>query len=106
LAKKRIFVDGQRLAVAKTARLVPTTFVFSAASRVKSGADRSLLSCVPAKPRESYALKKAKSTFSASNGQTSRLWRITNALVPGSGLATGASLRKTRSQQTGHPVDA
>ncbi|MET3582218.1 hypothetical protein ABID19_005277 [Mesorhizobium robiniae] len=44
LSKKRIFVDGQALAVAKTARIVPTTFVFSAASRVKSAADRSLVS--------------------------------------------------------------
>jgi len=26
--------------------------------------------------------------------------------LPGSSLATGASLRKTQSQQTGHPVDA
>jgi hypothetical protein len=43
LSKKRIFVDGQALAVAKTARIVPATFVFSAASRVKSAADRRLV---------------------------------------------------------------
>ncbi|MER9077470.1 hypothetical protein [Mesorhizobium sp. M0895] len=51
-------------------------------------------------------MKKAKSTSSAGSGQTSRLWRITNAIFAGSDLATGASLRKPQSQQNGNPVDA
>ncbi|RCS23484.1 DUF3313 domain-containing protein [Phyllobacterium salinisoli] len=44
LGKSRNFVDGQGLAVMRTARIVPTTFVYSAASRVKTQADRSLVS--------------------------------------------------------------
>lgn len=44
LSKKRIYVDGQHLAAVKTASIVPTTFAFSAASRVKLESDRSLVS--------------------------------------------------------------
>lgn len=44
LAKKRLYVDGQRLAGVKTVRIAPTTFTFSAASRIKSEADRHLVS--------------------------------------------------------------
>lgn len=44
LSKSRIYVDGQRLAAAKTISIVPTSFAFSAASRVKSTADRLLVS--------------------------------------------------------------
>ena len=44
LSKKRIYVDGQGLAAAKTVSIVPTTYAFGAASRVKSQADRSLVS--------------------------------------------------------------
>ncbi|MEZ2132132.1 MULTISPECIES: DUF3313 domain-containing protein [unclassified Sinorhizobium] len=44
LSKSRIYVDGQGLAAVKTVSIVPTTFAFSAASRVKSEADRSLVS--------------------------------------------------------------
>jgi hypothetical protein len=32
------------------------------------------------KPRENYALKKAKSTFPSRNTQTSPLWRIADAI--------------------------
>jgi hypothetical protein len=35
------------------------------------------------KPRENYAAVKAKSTFPPRNAQTSRLWRITNAICRG-----------------------
>lgn len=44
LGKKRLYVDGPQLARMKTARIVPTTFAFNAASRIKSEADRSLVS--------------------------------------------------------------
>lgn len=44
LGKKRLYVDGQYLAAVKTASIVPTTFVPTAASSVKSQADRSLVS--------------------------------------------------------------
>ncbi|MCL6705935.1 DUF3313 domain-containing protein [Pseudomonas sp. R2.Fl] len=44
LAKKRIYVDGQHLARLKTVRIVPTTFSFSAATRISSEADRALVS--------------------------------------------------------------
>ncbi|WP_342753502.1 DUF3313 domain-containing protein [Breoghania corrubedonensis] len=44
LSKKRIYVDGQGLAAVKTASIVPTTYTFAAASRVKSRADRSMVS--------------------------------------------------------------
>ncbi len=44
LAKKRLYVDGQHLAAVKTVSIVPTIFSFSAASRIKSQADRSLVS--------------------------------------------------------------
>jgi hypothetical protein len=44
LAKKRIYVDGQHLTAVKTVSIVPTTFSFSAVSRVKAEADRSLVS--------------------------------------------------------------
>jgi hypothetical protein len=46
LSKKRLYVDGQRLTTVKTVSIVPTTFAFSAASRVKSEADRALVSNV------------------------------------------------------------
>ncbi len=44
LGKKRLYVDGQYLAAVKTASIIPTTFASNAASRVKSQADRSLVS--------------------------------------------------------------
>lgn len=44
LSKKRIYVDGKGLAAMKTASIVPTSYAFGAASRVKSQADRSLVS--------------------------------------------------------------
>jgi len=44
LGKKRLYVDGQHLATVKTVKIVPTTFSFSAASRIKSEADRLLVS--------------------------------------------------------------
>ncbi len=44
LSKKRIYVDGKGLAAAKTASIVPTTYAFGAASRVKARADRSMVS--------------------------------------------------------------
>lgn len=44
LAKKRLYVDGQQLARVKTVTIVPTVFSFSAASKIKSEADRSLVS--------------------------------------------------------------
>nr|WP_226951166.1 DUF3313 domain-containing protein [Rhizobium terrae] len=43
-SKKRFHVDGQHLAAVKTVRIVPTTFSFNAASRIKSEADRALVS--------------------------------------------------------------
>nr|WP_245282735.1 DUF3313 domain-containing protein [Neorhizobium galegae] len=46
LAKKRLYVDGRHLATVKTVSIVPTTFSFSAASRIKTEADRSLVSNV------------------------------------------------------------
>ncbi len=44
VAKKRLYVDGQRLAGVKTVRIAPTMFSFAATSKVKSGADRDLVS--------------------------------------------------------------
>ncbi|MCQ1775844.1 DUF3313 domain-containing protein [Neorhizobium galegae] len=44
LAKKRLYVDGRHLATVRTVSIVPTTFSFSAASRIKTEADRSLVS--------------------------------------------------------------
>lgn len=41
--KRRLYVDGQQLAQVKTVRIVPTSFTFNAASRIKSEADRSLV---------------------------------------------------------------
>lgn len=46
LAKKRLYIDGGHMATVKTVSIVPTTFSFSAASRIKSEADRSLVSNV------------------------------------------------------------
>ncbi|WP_371411896.1 DUF3313 domain-containing protein [Neorhizobium sp. T6_25] len=46
LAKKRLYVDGRHLATVKTVSIVPTTFSFSAASRIRTEADRSLVSNV------------------------------------------------------------
>lgn len=43
-SKRRLYVDGQGLAAMKTASIVPTSFSYSAASRIKSEADRSLVS--------------------------------------------------------------
>ncbi|OBY04497.1 hypothetical protein BAE36_25140 [Rhizobium leguminosarum bv. trifolii] len=40
LSKSRVYVDGTRLSPAKTVSIVPTTFAFNAATRVKSDADR------------------------------------------------------------------
>lgn len=42
--KRRIYVDGQQLAQVKTVRIVPTSFTFIAASKVKSDANRALVS--------------------------------------------------------------
>ncbi len=44
LAKSRTYVDGQGLAAVKTVSIVPTSFAFSAASRIKSDTDRALVS--------------------------------------------------------------
>lgn len=44
LAKKRLYVDGQYLATVKTARIVPTSYAFGAASHIDSQADRSMVS--------------------------------------------------------------
>lgn len=44
LSKRRLYVDRKYLAAAKTASIVPTNFVPKAASRVKSQANRSLVS--------------------------------------------------------------
>jgi hypothetical protein len=44
LSKKQVYVDAQRLARVKTVKIVPTTFSFSAASKIKSEADRFLVS--------------------------------------------------------------
>ncbi|KAB1121596.1 DUF3313 domain-containing protein [Neorhizobium galegae] len=44
LAKKRLYVDGRHLTTVKTVSIVPTTFSFSAESRIKTEADRSLVS--------------------------------------------------------------
>lgn len=41
--KQRLYVDGGQLAKVKTVRIVPTSFTFIAASRIKSEADRSLI---------------------------------------------------------------
>lgn len=46
LSKSRLYVDGQGLAAVKTVSIVPTSFAFSAASRIKSEADRALVSDV------------------------------------------------------------
>ncbi|MBB6222520.1 hypothetical protein GGE66_003504 [Rhizobium leguminosarum] len=40
LSKSRAYVDEMRLVSAKTVSILPTTFAFSAATRVKSDADR------------------------------------------------------------------
>ncbi|WP_306867823.1 DUF3313 domain-containing protein [Neorhizobium galegae] len=42
--KRRLYVDGRHLATVKTVSIVPTAYSFSAASRIKSEADRSLVS--------------------------------------------------------------
>nr|WP_245279845.1 DUF3313 domain-containing protein [Rhizobium leguminosarum] len=44
LQKSRIYVDGAGLAPAKTVAIAPTTFAFSAATRTKSPADRTMVS--------------------------------------------------------------
>ncbi|MBA8881454.1 DUF3313 domain-containing protein [Phyllobacterium myrsinacearum] len=44
LSKSRTYVDGQSLITAKTVSIEPTTFAFSAASRIKTEADRTLVS--------------------------------------------------------------
>jgi len=44
LSKSRVYVDGQRMTAVKTISIVPTSFAFSAASRVKSDADRLMVS--------------------------------------------------------------
>ncbi|WP_429115124.1 DUF3313 domain-containing protein [Ensifer sp. KUDG1] len=44
VAKKRLYVDGQRLAGVRTIRIAPTMFSSAAASKIKSGADRDLVS--------------------------------------------------------------
>nr|WP_244546867.1 DUF3313 domain-containing protein [Ensifer sp. YR511] len=44
VAKKRLYVDGQRLVDVKTVRIAPTTFSFAAASKIKSDTDRDLVS--------------------------------------------------------------
>lgn len=42
--KRRLYVDGQQLAQIKTVRIIPTSFSFNAASRIKLEADRALVS--------------------------------------------------------------
>jgi Protein of unknown function (DUF3313) len=42
--KRRFYVDGQQLAQVKTVRIVPTSFTFIAASKVKTDANRALVS--------------------------------------------------------------
>lgn len=42
--KRRLYVDAQQLARAKTVRIIPTSFSFSAASRIKAEANRALVS--------------------------------------------------------------
>jgi hypothetical protein len=42
--KQRLYVDGQQLAQAKTVRIIPASFSFNAASRVKLETDRALVS--------------------------------------------------------------
>ena len=44
LGKKRLYVEGPQLAQVKTVRIIPTSFAFGAASRIKSEADRFLVS--------------------------------------------------------------
>jgi len=44
LSKSRVYVDGVGLAPAKTAAITPTTFAFSAATRIKSPDDRTMVS--------------------------------------------------------------
>lgn len=44
LSKSRLYVDGQHLTSAKTISIVPSSFAFSAASRVKSDAERQMVS--------------------------------------------------------------
>lgn len=43
IAKKRIYADGPRLAAVKTVSIVPTSFVPTAAARVKTEADRAMV---------------------------------------------------------------
>lgn len=43
LSKARTYVDGSGLAAIKTVSITPTTFAFSASSRVQSAADRALV---------------------------------------------------------------
>lgn len=43
LSKRRLYVDGPHMAAVKTARIMPTSFSASAASRVKLQADRDLV---------------------------------------------------------------
>lgn len=42
--KRRLYVDGQQLARIKTVRIIPTSFSFKAASRIKLETDRDLVS--------------------------------------------------------------
>jgi hypothetical protein len=42
--KRRLYVNGQQLAQIKTVRIIPTSFSFKAASRIKLDADRALVS--------------------------------------------------------------
>lgn len=44
--KRRLYVDRQQIAQVKTVRIVPTSFTFIAAAKIKSEADRSLVSNV------------------------------------------------------------
>lgn len=42
--KRRLYVDGKQLAQIKTVRIIPTSFSFNAASRIKLETDRALVS--------------------------------------------------------------
>ncbi|MEI4483226.1 MULTISPECIES: DUF3313 domain-containing protein [unclassified Phyllobacterium] len=44
--KRRLYVDGQQLAQVKTVRIIPTSFTFNAAAKIKSEVDRDLVTNV------------------------------------------------------------
>jgi hypothetical protein len=44
--KRKLYIDGQQLAHVKTVRIVPTSYTFKAAAKIKTAADRTLVSNV------------------------------------------------------------